>query len=67
MKRISEMTERILVEEYPEIDYVLLYLPKNPTPWVAAWDYDSKTESWSQGHYFQTLEESMNYIRGKLS
>lgn len=67
MKKLSEITERILVEDFPEIDYVLLYLPKNPTPWVAAWNFDSTDNTWDQGHYFSKLEDVMNYIRGKLS
>lgn len=53
-----------IVEKFPEIDYVLAYRGGDYQPWVAAWGYNGKN-SWSQGHYFDTLEKAMEYIRTK--
>ena len=57
-----------LVEEYPEIDYALVYLGKaNPTPWVAAWCLNKEQSCWGQGHYFTELADAMEYIGKKLT
>lgn len=53
-----------IVETFPEIDYVLAYRGGKFQPWVAAWGYNGK-DSWSQGHYFEKLEQAMEYIRMK--
>ena len=52
----------LIVAEYPEIDYVLAYRGGNYQPWVAAWGYNGKS-SWSQGHYFEKIEDAIEYIR----
>lgn len=52
----------LIVAEYPEIDYVLAYRGGSYQPWVAAWGYNG-TNSWAQGHYFETLTDAMKYIR----
>lgn len=63
--RGNETETYIIVEEFPEIDYVLAYRGGNYQPWVAAWGYNKETCSWSQGHYFEKLEVAMEYIRVK--
>lgn len=52
----------LIVAEYPEIDYVLAYRGGKYQPWVAAWAYNGKN-SWGQGHYFEKLEDAIEYIR----
>ena len=52
----------LIVAEYPEIDYVLAYRGGKYQPWVAAWAYNGKS-SWGQGHYFEKLEDAIEYIR----
>lgn len=55
----------LIVESFPEIDYVLAYRGGGSyEPWVAAWGYNG-INSWSQGHYFEKLETAMEYIRMK--
>ena len=54
----------LIVAKYPEIDYVLAYRGGSHQPWVAAWGYNG-TNSWSQGHYFEKLEDAIEYIRTK--
>ena len=54
----------LIVAEYPDIDYVLAYRGGSYQPWVAAWGYNG-TDSWSQGHYFEKLEDAIEYIRTK--
>lgn len=51
----------LIVDEYPEIDYVLAYRGGEISPWVAAWHYNGKN-SWGQGHYFDKLENAIAYI-----
>ena len=53
----------VIVEEYPEIDYVLVRRDNEYQPWVAAWNYQPEIRCWGQGHYFGTLESAMEYIR----
>lgn len=55
----------IIVDTFPEIDYVLAYRGGKYQPWVAAWGYNKETCSWSQGHYFEKLEVAIEYIRVK--
>lgn len=52
----------IIINEYPEIDYVLAYRGGKYQPWVAAWAYNG-VNSWGQGHYFEELEDAIEYIR----
>lgn len=54
----------IIVDTFPEIDYVLAYRGGSYQPWVAAWGYNGKN-GWQQGHYYETLEEAMEWIRSK--
>ena len=54
----------IIVQEYPEINYVLAYRKSSIQPWVAAWAYNGKN-SWGQGHYFANLMDAIEYIRTK--
>ena len=30
-------------------------------PYVVAWDYDDTTDTWGQGHYFNSIDELSNY------
>ena len=54
----------IIVDTFPEINYVLAYRGGKYQPWVAAWGYNG-TNSWSQGHYFEKLVDAMEFIRMK--
>lgn len=55
----------MIVAEYPEIDYVLAYRGGSFQPWVAAWAYRKERNGWGQGHYFQNIEDAIEYIRDK--
>ena len=59
----GEVDEYLLLEEYPEINYVLLKRDTNFQPFIAAWDYDKETVSWRNGHYFQDLLSAARYIQ----
>lgn len=54
----------IIVDTFPEIDYVLAYRGGKYQPWVAAWGYNGKN-CWTQGHYFEKLVDAMEFIRMK--
>ena len=59
----GDATESVIIlQEYPEINYVLAYRKSNIQPWVAAWAYNGKN-SWGQGHYFANLVDAIEYIR----
>ena len=57
----------VLLEEYPEIDYALVWRDSKLSPFVAAWGLDKATGSWCQGHYFTKLNDAMEYINNKLT
>lgn len=60
------MIKNIILQNYPSIDYVLIARVREDETvkeFVAAWGYDDKTKSWSQGHYFVDLYEAMEYIK----
>lgn len=52
----------IIVAEYPEIDYALIYRNATYQPWVAANGLRRERKSWGHGHYFQTLEGAIDHI-----
>lgn len=52
----------VVIAEYPEIDYTLIYRNSKYQPWVAAWAYKGDGKSWGQGHYFSELEDALQYI-----
>lgn len=56
----------IVIDKFPEIDYVLLYRNTKYEPWVAAWKYNDERKSWGQGHYFENLVYAMSYIMDLL-
>lgn len=64
-------TDTIILEEYPHIDYAVLFRPHAVSRFVAAWmpviDRDKLEISWSQGHYFDDLRDCMKYIEGLLT
>lgn len=51
----------IIIKKYPEINYVLAYRNSKYQPWVAAWNYNG-VNSWGQGHYFEEIEDAIEYI-----
>ena len=55
--------EYTIVEEFPEINYVLIHRNTKIHPWVAAWAYDIETQSWGQGHYFADFLSAVRYIQ----
>ena len=55
--------EYTIVEEFPEINYVLIRRNTKIHPWVAAWAYDTETQGWGQGHYFADFLSAVRYIQ----
>ena len=55
----------IIVEEFPEIDYVLVYRGGSFEPWCVGYGYNGK-DCWEHGNYFATLSGAMKYIFSKL-
>ena len=62
MNQIAKKESYIVVAEYPEIEYTLIYRDSKYEPWVAAWGYKKERNSWCQGHYFADLEDAVRYI-----
>ena len=55
-------TDYVILAEKPEKDYTMLLNMKNKiTPFVCAWNLNKERGEWSQGHYFGTIEEAMEY------
>lgn len=65
------MNKHIILACNPEYDYTLLIRlalngkPLNCEPFVVAWRYDHISNTWAQGHYFQTLESALIYMHFK--
>ena len=55
----------VLVEEFKEINYALIYRGGD-IPWIAAYGYDKATNSWAQGHYFESFLVAVGFIQNKL-
>lgn len=55
-------TDYVILAEKSEKDYTMLLNMKNKvTPFICAWNLNPKVGEWSQGHYFGTIEEAMEY------
>lgn len=61
LKEIMGDLQYVIIAEFEDIDYTLIYRGTNFQPWIAAWQYRGGV--WGQGHYFETIEEAMNLIR----
>lgn len=65
------MNKHIILACNPEYDYTLLIRlalngkPLTCEPFVVAWRYDHISNTWAQGHYFQTLESALIYMHFK--
>lgn len=65
------MSKTIILSENAEYKYTLLIRlttkgkPLPCEPYVVAWRYDHVTDTWAQGHYFQTLESALIYMHFK--
>lgn len=65
------MNKHIILSENKEYDYTLLIRlalngkPLKCEPFVVAWRYDIISNTWAQGHYFQTLESALIYMHFK--
>lgn len=64
---MANTTKNIKVlERFPEINYTLIYWEgKSYQPIVACWhfnDTDPNDVYWSQGHYFDSVQDAIHYI-----
>lgn len=65
------MNKHIILSENIKEEYTLLIRltskgkPVTCEPFVVAWKYDHESESWAQGHYFQSLESALIYMHFK--
>lgn len=42
-------------------------LPVSCEPFVVAWKYDERNDSWAQGHYFTTLREATLFLYNRYT
>ena len=67
MKQIDDVVvedEVLVIAEWPEIEYALVYRKGAYEPWVAAHWFDNESGTWGQGHYFHDLLNACEYIEG---
>lgn len=55
----------LIVAEYPELRYALLYRNQDFEPWIVAYGFNREQRCWANGNYFQTLDKAMEYIQAK--
>ena len=61
------MSKHFILAEDKNKEYKLILRVKDndiiaPYPYVVAWLYDEKTDSWAQGHYFTDLTTALLYM-----
>lgn len=65
------MKREIILSVNPKYEYTLIIRldgngkPLTCEPYVVTWRYDHVTNTWAQGHYFQTLECALIYMHFK--
>ena len=64
--RVEKEEDYLIIAEFPQIDYALIYRGGCFEPWVAAWGLNKEENYWSQGHYFKTINGAMRWIQSKL-
>lgn len=65
-KILDGVDDFIIIAEYPEVDYTLIRRNSTFQPWVATWGLNKEGKYWQQGHYFQRLEEAIDYIQSVI-
>lgn len=59
----------IILATYPEINYTLIAKCDNDghcIEIICAYQYDKSSDSWNQGHCYESLDLAIDYIRDKL-
>ncbi len=51
-----------IIKEYPEKDYTIINRGTKFLPYVACWVFNKNTYSWGNGHYFEKLEDAIQYV-----
>lgn len=64
------MSKHFILAEDKNNNYTLILRVKDNgelsyTPFVVAWGYNYKTDSWAQGHYFTDLTSAILYMHFK--
>lgn len=65
MEEVVNDDHYTIIEEFPEIDYTLIYRHTSFQPFVAAWGLNKEKGYWCQGHYFQRSVEAIRWIGEK--
>lgn len=51
-----------ILKEYPEKEYTIINRHTKYNQIVACWGFDKESNTWSQGHYFDTLLDACAYV-----
>lgn len=65
-KNITDITkpaQYLIVTEYKDINYTLIYRNTDFQPWIVAYGYIPEKHAWSSGHYFQNIEDATAFIQ----
>ena len=62
MEEVNGDDHYTIIEEFPEIDYTLIYRHTNFQPFVAAWGLNKERGYWNQGHYFESSIDAIKWI-----
>ena len=62
---IKDNEQYIILEEYPEIEYTIMKRDTKFQPWMAVWQLDKETGTWSNGHYFERLTDAVAFVEWK--
>lgn len=59
----------IILTTYPAINYTLIAKCDNDghcIEFICAYQYDKSSDSWNKGHYYESLDLAIDYIRDKI-
>lgn len=51
-----------IIKNYPSKNYTIIKREVPFEPYVACWKFDETSNTWGQGHYFETLEQATQYV-----
>ena len=51
-----------ILADYPKVHYTLIDRKTEFQPFVACWYYNEESDTWAQGHYFDSLTTAFSYI-----
>lgn len=56
------MNNITILKEYPEKDYTIINRHTKYDQIIACWNFNKENNTWDHGHYFDKVEDAVNYV-----